>query len=72
MCPHGYHHSGSMAIHMHLGSRDVRLHMCTGCALTHMQVEAWNYRACLSVLTQSCPVSPGFATHDLLIWYLIT
>ena len=26
----------------------------------YIQVEVWNYRSCLSALTQSCPVSPGF------------
>ena len=83
MCPHGYHHSGSMATPA-LGTRDVRfiyiyIYIYTkldlpphsdsivqgSIAYIYVQVEVWNYRSCLSALTQSCPVSP-FYIYDLL------
>ena len=44
MCPHGYHHSGSMATPA-LGTRDVRIYISKGlqCALTAITIYIYIY-----------------------------
>ena len=47
MCPHGYHHSGSMATPA-LGTRDVRLHI--------VWIALWSHQSAQTVSSERCIV----------------
>ena len=46
MCPHGYHHSGSMATPA-LGTRDVRLHIVWIALWSHQSAQTENSERCI-------------------------
>ena len=46
MCPHGYHHSGSMATPA-LGTRDVRLHIVWIALWSHHNIYVYIYFHCI-------------------------
>ena len=56
MCPHGYHHSGSMATPA-LGTRDVRLHI--------VWIALWSHQ---SAQTASSELSYIIYEHTMLCW----
>ena len=48
MCPHGYHHSGSMTTPA-LGTRDVRLHIYITIYITHI----YNHKATMVIAVRA-------------------
>ena len=72
MCPHGYHHSGSMATPA-LGTRDVRLHIVwialwTGLAWLVLFNDIWSQEghlmSCMTILfTSKCKSSDQTSGH---------
>ena len=46
MCPHGYHHSGSMATAA-LGTRDVRLHIVWIALWSHQSAQTASSERCI-------------------------
>ena len=55
MCPHGYHHSGSMATPA-LGTRDVRLHIVWICAYTLFWIALWSHQSAQTANSERCIV----------------
>ena len=61
MCPHGYHHSGSMATPA-LGTRDVRLHI--------VWIALWSHQSAQTASSERCIVQkvnvPQGALHPYI------